>query len=355
MEGDKVIDQDGQPEPELIGSPSPEDWFECRLETDSRLLGRIASARAELRAGRGVRLEDTDLYPPRLRSARPAPYPWPMPHDPASEPPSPAAATAAGGAPASGAAAPSAARQARVSPGGAADKHGAVRDMFGRIAGRYDLMNRVMTGGLDGAWRRGTVRAARVPAGGRVLDVGTGTGDLALEIARLHPDATVVGLDYTGPMIARAPAKALREGLGERISWARADGHVLPFPDASFDAVTSAFVLRNFADLAEAYKEMARVVKPGGRVVALEISPESHPLWRPLFRLHFERVVPLVGRLVTGDDSAYRYLPASVAAFLGAEALGQTQRAAGLVPLPPRRLMLGSLMIHIGLRPPQDA
>lgn len=250
---------------------------------------------------------------------------------------------------------PSAARRARVSPGGAADKHGAVRAMFGRIAGRYDLMNRVMTGGLDGRWRRETVHAARVPAGGRVLDVGTGTGDLALEIARLHPDASVVGLDYTGPMIARAPAKARREGLGERITWARADGQVLPFPDASFDAVTSAFVLRNFADLAQAYAEMARVVRPGGRVVSLEISPESHPLWRPFFRLHFERVVPLVGRLVTGDAGAYSYLPASVAAFLGAEALGQTQRAAGLVPLPPRRLMLGSLMIHIGLRPPQDA
>lgn len=249
---------------------------------------------------------------------------------------------------------PAAARQPRVSPGGAADKHRAVRAMFGRIAGRYDLMNRLMTGGLDGRWRREALHAARVPAGGLVLDVGTGTGDLALDIARAHPDARVVGLDYTGPMIARAPAKALQAGLASQITWTRADGQTLPFADGTFDAVTSAFVLRNFADLAQAYAEMARVVRPGGRVVALEISPESHPLWRPLFRLHFEHLVPLVGRLVTGDSTAYRYLPASVAAFLGAEPLAQVMRAAGLVPLPPRRLMLGSLMIHIGFRPPAE-
>lgn len=240
---------------------------------------------------------------------------------------------------------------APVTPGGAADKHAAVRAMFGRIAGRYDVMNAVMTGGLDRLWRRWTAEAAAVPPGGVALDVGTGTGDLAFDLARAAPTARVVGLDYTGPMLARAPAKAARRGLAGRTGWVRGDGQRLPFADAAFDAVTSAFVLRNFADLPAAYAEMARVARPGGRVVALEISPACAPLWRPLFTLYFGRVVPRLGAWITGDATAYRYLPASVAAFLAPEEIAAVMRGAGLVPLPPRRLMLGSLVIHIGFRP----
>lgn len=238
-----------------------------------------------------------------------------------------------------------------VSPGGSADKHLAVRDMFGRIAGRYDLMNALMTGGMDRVWRRATVRAAAVPRDARVLDVGTGTGDLAIDLARRHPDASVVGLDYTGPMIALAPDKARQRGLADRLTWTRADGHRLPFADNSFDAVTSAFVLRNFADLHVAYAEMTRVVKPGCRVVALEISPDSLPVWREAFALFFGKVVPLVGRLVAGDDEAYRYLPDSVAAFLSPAELALVMRDAGLVPLPPKRLAMGSLVVHQGFKP----
>ncbi len=238
-----------------------------------------------------------------------------------------------------------------VTPDGALDKHAAVRAMFGRIAGRYDVMNTVMTAGLDRVWRRWTAEAAAVPPQGWVLDVGTGTGDLALDVARSAPTAHVVGLDYTGPMLARAPAKAAQRGLAGRVGWVRGDGQRLPFADAAFDAVTSAFVLRNFADLPAAYADMARVVRPGGRVVALEISPDSAPLWRPLFELYFGRVVPRLGGWITGDATAYRYLPASVAAFLAPDELAAVMRGAGLVPLPPRRLMLGSLVIHIGFRP----
>jgi demethylmenaquinone methyltransferase/2-methoxy-6-polyprenyl-1,4-benzoquinol methylase len=238
-----------------------------------------------------------------------------------------------------------------VSPAGLPDKRTAVRDMFGRIAGRYDRMNALMTAGLDGYWRRRTARAAELPEGGIALDIGTGTGDLAFALARSAPGAHVIGADYTPEMLRLAPAKAAARSLAGQTSWSQADGQALPFYDGAFDAVTSAFVLRNFADLGAALSEMARVVRPGGRVVALEISPTETPLWSPLFRLYFERLVPLVGRLVAGDDTAYRYLPASVAAFLTPEAVAERMRSVGLAPLTPYRLMLGSVVIHVGVRP----
>ena len=237
-----------------------------------------------------------------------------------------------------------------VVPYGAGDKHAAVRAMFGRIAGRYDLMNRVMTGGMDGRWRRIAAAAAALPDGGAALDVGTGTGDLALELARGAPGAAVIGVDYTGAMLDRAPAKAARAGLAARLAWARGDGQRLPFRDGAFDAVTSAFVLRNFADLDAAMAEMARVTRPGGRVVALEISPLEGTPWSAAFNAYFRHVVPRVGALIAGDPGAYRYLPASAAAFLAPEGVARSMRAAGLEPLPVRRLMGGALAIHRGVR-----
>ncbi len=221
-----------------------------------------------------------------------------------------------------------------VIPGGAPDKHQAVQAMFGRIAGRYDLMNTLMTGGTDRLWRHLTAHAAGLPPGGLALDVGTGTGDLALDLVRTTPGGRAIGLDYTGPMVARAPGKAAERGLGDRTDWVRGDGQRLPFADDVFDAATSAFVLRNFSDLDAAFAEMARVVKPGARVVSLEISPAARPLWRALFELYFQRLVPLVGRLVSGDAVAYRYLPASVAAFLTPEEVADVMARAGLTPLP---------------------
>jgi demethylmenaquinone methyltransferase / 2-methoxy-6-polyprenyl-1,4-benzoquinol methylase len=238
-----------------------------------------------------------------------------------------------------------------VTPGGAPDKHTAVQAMFSRIAGRYDLMNTLMTGGTDRLWRDVTARAAGLPPFGLALDVGTGTGDLALDLLRVAPGGRVIGLDYTAAMLARAPGKARSRGLTARTAWVRGDGQRLPFPDNTFDAVTSAFVLRNFADLGAAYAEMTRVVKPGGRVVALEISPASRPVWRALFETYFQQLVPLIGGLVSGDPVAYRYLPASVAAFLTPDEVIAVMRAAGLAPLPPEPLMLGSLVVHRGVKP----
>lgn len=249
-----------------------------------------------------------------------------------------------------------------VVPYGAGDKHAAVRAMFDRIAGRYDLMNRVMTGGLDGRWRRLAAVEAALPPGGAALDVGTGTGDLALELARAAPGARVVGVDYTAGMVGLAPGKAEAAGLAGRAAFARADGQRLPFADASFDAVTSAFVLRNFADLAAAFAEMARVARPGGRVVALEISPVGGTPWAAAFNAYFRHVVPRLGALLAGDAGAYRYLPASAAAFLSPEGVAEAMRGAGLEPLPARRLMGGTLAIHRGVRmgpagddPPREA
>lgn len=238
-----------------------------------------------------------------------------------------------------------------VTPGGAPDKQRAVQAMFGRIAGRYDLMNRLMTGGTDRLWRHLTARAAALPPGGLALDVGTGTGDLALDLVTSAPEGRAIGLDYTGPMLALAPAKAEARGLAERTGWVRADGQRLPFPDSTFDAATSAFVLRNFSDLDTAFAEMARVVKPGARVVSLEISPASQPLWRALFECYFHGLVPLVGRLVSGDAVAYRYLPASVAAFLTPAEVAEVMGRAGLTPLQPRPLLFGSVVIHRGVKP----
>ncbi len=237
-------------------------------------------------------------------------------------------------------------------PGGAPDKYAAVNRMFGRIARRYDLMNALMTLGLDRHWRRLAARAAALPEGGLALDVGTGTGDLACELARATPGAHVVGLDYTSPMLARAPGKALRGRVDDRTGWVRADGLRLPFPDETFHAITSAFVLRNFTDLDAAFSEMARVARPSGRVVALEISPTGSPVWRPLFDLYFHRIVPQLGSLITGDRTAYDYLPSSVAAFLSPGAVADRMEEAGLMPQMPIRLLLGSVVIHIGAKRP---
>lgn len=233
-----------------------------------------------------------------------------------------------------------------ATPGGAPNKHEAVRDMFGRIAGRYDLMNRLMSLGQDGRWRAVAVSAAELPAGGTALDVGTGTGDLAIQLARCAPGAHVVGLDYTGPMLSLAPAKAHGAQVGGQLSWVRGDGQRLPFLSGTFNAVTSAFVLRNFGDLDRALAEMARVLAPGGRFVALEISPDGLPIWRQCFAWAFRVLIPRLGRLVTGDAEAYRYLPASVEAFLTPDQVALRLAAHGLDALPPRRLFGGAVVVH---------
>ncbi len=228
-----------------------------------------------------------------------------------------------------------------------ADRPQQVRAMFARIAHRYDLMNRLMTGGLDLRWRREAIRACALSGRARVLDVGTGTGDLAAEVLRQHPEALAVGCDFTLPMMRQGRTRPGRQ----RIHWVGGDALRLPFPDDCFDAAVSGFVMRNVADLHLAFREQARVVRPGGRVVCLEAVRPPERWWTPLYRFYFHRLVPLLGALVAGDRAAYAYLPQSVAGFLRLEELAEAMRQAGLIVEAAHTFMLGTVALVIGRKP----
>ena len=222
-----------------------------------------------------------------------------------------------------------------------------VRAMFDRIAGFYDVMNSVMTAGLHHGWRRRAADLARVGPGDRVLDVATGTGDLALELAgRVGPGGRVIGSDFSEEMLTRARAKA-SSGAGPIVfEWANA--MALPYADGEFAAATVGFGARNFSDLDLGLCEMARVVRPGGNVVVLEITtPTRRPL-STFYRLWFDRVVPVIGRLA-GDPDAYSYLPDSVKRFPGPRDLAEKMDRCGLDV----RYVLtagGIIALHVGAR-----
>jgi demethylmenaquinone methyltransferase/2-methoxy-6-polyprenyl-1,4-benzoquinol methylase len=224
-----------------------------------------------------------------------------------------------------------------------------VRGMFDRIAGVYDLMNSAMTAGLHHQWRQRAVDRAEAGPGTDALDVCCGTGDLALELRRrIGPDGRVVGCDFSDPMLELARRKSGDEGLPVEFGWA--DALELPYGDGSFDAVTIGFGARNLADLDRGISEMTRVLRPGGRLVILEISrPHRQPL-AGFYSLWFDRLVPVLGTLA-GDPHAYSYLPDSVRSFPEPERLGGMLDGAGLEQV--RWLMLagGIIAIHSGRRP----
>ena len=216
---------------------------------------------------------------------------------------------------------------------------GQVQAMFDRIAGVYDAMNSVMTAGLHHRWRRRAIDLAAVGPGSKVLDVATGTGDLAIEAA--SRGAEVIGSDFSEGMLERARAKA------PQIRFEQADALALPYPDDAFDAATVGFGARNFSDLGRGLAEMARVVRPGGRVVVLEITTPTRPPMSTFFSLWFDRVVPLVGRLA-GDPDAYSYLPNSVKRFPGPRDLAAEMERAGMGEL--RWILTGGgiIALHVG-------
>jgi demethylmenaquinone methyltransferase/2-methoxy-6-polyprenyl-1,4-benzoquinol methylase len=223
-----------------------------------------------------------------------------------------------------------------------------IEAMFSRIARRYDLMNLLMTAGLDRRWRRRAAAAAELPSGERALDACCGTGDLALELARRYPRNRVTGLDFSEAMLVCARAKAARAGLPLPVDFVAGDLLALPFADDSFAAVTVAYGVRNVPDLSRAFAEMARVTRPGGRVVCLEITPPPGGFGRRFHRLWFDRAVPALGRLVAGDGSAYTYLPASVRSFPSADELAVIMRRAGLRAVRYDRFGMGIIALHVG-------
>ncbi len=222
--------------------------------------------------------------------------------------------------------------------------------MFTRIARRYDLMNSVMTGGRHHAWRKIAARSVADAPPGPVLDLATGTADLALAIRDRAADRAVVGADFSEGMLREARRKlAVR---GERgITLVAADALRLPFADAAFACVTSAFLLRNLEDLRQGLAEMRRVTRPGGLVVALEITQPTAPGWATVFNAYFRRLVPAVGALIARDRHAYTYLPRSVAEFLGPRELARVMAEVGLRDVRDRRLGLGTIAIHVGRVP----
>ena len=223
--------------------------------------------------------------------------------------------------------------------------------MFGGIAGRYDLMNRLMTMGLDRRWRSIAADEAVASGGLRVLDACCGTGDLSLALARARPGCEVVGLDFTPAMLARARAKtdaARRDGEDLRVTFVQGDLLDLPFADAEFYAVTVGWGVRNVPDVPRAFREMRRVTRPGGKVVCLESTVAPPGLERRFHAAWMGHVVPALGRVVTGDPSAYAYLPASVQAFPRVHELAAIMAAAGLVRVRYRRFGFGAVALHVG-------
>ncbi len=225
--------------------------------------------------------------------------------------------------------------------------------LFDRIVPWYDAMNRTMSLGLDLYWRRRAASLLPVGNGRRILDLATGTADLAIAAGR-RGAGLVVGLDRSTAMLVRAHTKVRQAGLSTHVLLLRADAMGMPFPPATFDLVMSAFLLRNLPHLPTALAEMARVTRPGGHLLALEIAYPRFPPWRALFCLYFERIVPLLGRLLTRAAPAYRYLPASLARFPAPERVLRSLEENGWGRPAVRFLFPGAAALYTATRTAQE-
>jgi demethylmenaquinone methyltransferase/2-methoxy-6-polyprenyl-1,4-benzoquinol methylase len=226
-----------------------------------------------------------------------------------------------------------------------------VREMFASIAPRYDATNRVLTAGVDEAWRRRAVRELAAPRGGTLLDLCCGTGDLVFHLLRSDPEVRVNGVDFCEPMLEGARSRAQVADQRGRAEFGTADVMALPFADASFDGATMGFSMRNVVDITATLKEALRVLRPGARFVNLDVSQAPNPIARTLFGAYFYGLVPLIGGAVGGSKSAYRYLPQSLTNYPNADGLAQRFSDAGFVDVRYIRMGMGAIALHVGVKP----
>jgi demethylmenaquinone methyltransferase/2-methoxy-6-polyprenyl-1,4-benzoquinol methylase len=217
-----------------------------------------------------------------------------------------------------------------------------VQDIFTRIAPRYDLMNRLMTGGQDVRWRKEVIRRAGLGPHASLLDLGAGTGDLAREALAQQPTAHVTAADFTFEMMRAG------KQTSDPFGWANADALRLPFPSTAFDAVVSGFLMRNVVDHLTALREQYRVLKPGGRIVILDTTRPRRNLLSPFIWIHMHIIIPTLGTLLSGQRDAYTYLPDSTEAFLSAEELAARLATVGFKNIGFKRVMFGTIAIHWG-------
>jgi demethylmenaquinone methyltransferase/2-methoxy-6-polyprenyl-1,4-benzoquinol methylase len=227
------------------------------------------------------------------------------------------------------------------------DKGEFVRDMFARIAPRYDATNRVMTAGMDERWRRRAIALLAPPLGGRILDLCCGTGDVVFHLLRTDPSLRVTGIDFCTPMLDGARARVAKEARGSA-TFIEGDVMALPFDDASFDGATMGFSLRNVVDLDQVLRDIRRVLRPGARFVNLDVSKAPNKLWKRCFDLYFYSMVPLIGTVVGGSRQAYTYLPQSLTHHPNADELRERFARAGFADSGFVRLMGGAIAIHYG-------